>query len=277
MRLARIGEQGIRIHVRISRIGRTVRGELDMGDPQEASDTRRVDGLSCGEVVEALSLTAALAIDPSASLLSKKTDDEPGNPPQLGPTLAHPQQVSPNDGVGSPTPPAKSSSSSVRLEPFARMLLTTDQKPGLWIGPSLGVRLVAGRLLLGMDGFGLFPSTSAYGLKNARLTGVGVAACPLLKLTDAWEVAPCLGAKGAVLHVAGADVAYTTTANRSWWALTAGVVSLARIWEEVRLELSAGIAVPLIQRSFALRAPDREVVTSPDIACEAGLGISQRF
>jgi hypothetical protein len=66
VRRARPGESATRLIVRLTRVGGKVHGELRLGDGGGESETRRVDGATCQEVVQVLSLTAALAINPSS-------------------------------------------------------------------------------------------------------------------------------------------------------------------------------------------------------------------
>jgi hypothetical protein len=54
------------LQVRLTRIRGQVLGELRLIDDRGGTDTRKVQGASCDDVVQALSLTAALALDPSA-------------------------------------------------------------------------------------------------------------------------------------------------------------------------------------------------------------------
>ncbi len=49
--------------VRLTRAGAKVHGELRISNPGGRSEARRVDGATCAEVVQSLSLTAALAIE----------------------------------------------------------------------------------------------------------------------------------------------------------------------------------------------------------------------
>jgi hypothetical protein len=72
-RAARAGDAAMRMSVRLSRAGAKVHGELRITVTDGHLEARRVDGASCAEVVQVLSLTAALAIDPSITLAS------PGN------------------------------------------------------------------------------------------------------------------------------------------------------------------------------------------------------
>ncbi|MFL5307320.1 MAG: hypothetical protein ACJ8F1_19035, partial [Polyangia bacterium] len=66
-RAAHPGEPAMRMIVRLTRAGAKVHGELRINNPGGHSEARRVDGATCAEVVQSLSLTAALAIDPLAT------------------------------------------------------------------------------------------------------------------------------------------------------------------------------------------------------------------
>jgi len=67
-RAARPGDAAMRVTVRVVRAGAKVHGELRISVPGGHLEARRVDGATCAEVVQVLSLTAALAIDPSITL-----------------------------------------------------------------------------------------------------------------------------------------------------------------------------------------------------------------
>lgn len=64
------GEKAVRLTVHVTRVGGKVHGELRVNEAGGDTETRRVDGATCAEVVQVLSLTAALAIDPTADLLA---------------------------------------------------------------------------------------------------------------------------------------------------------------------------------------------------------------
>jgi len=77
-------EDAVRLGVRLTRIGTKVRGQLRLMDAPGDADTRTVDGTTCDEVVEVLSLTAALA-------LAWKPSPRPGPPPRPIPTPVAPR------------------------------------------------------------------------------------------------------------------------------------------------------------------------------------------
>jgi hypothetical protein len=111
---ARPGESGVRLAIRLTRVGGRVRGELRLTEAGGASETRRVDGASCAEVVQVLSLTAALAIDPTADLL-------PPAPARTSPVGSSPAAPSPAESVppasSPPSPPSPSASSPAAPSP----------------------------------------------------------------------------------------------------------------------------------------------------------------
>src|SRR5450631_1164766 len=103
------GETAVRLTVHVTRTGGRVRGELRVNEAGGEGETRRVDGATCAEVVQVLSLTAALAIDPTADLLAPaapvKSTAAPS--PLRGPTSTAPSPGrAPPAVAASPVPPA---------------------------------------------------------------------------------------------------------------------------------------------------------------------------
>ena len=67
-RSARVSDPAMRVTVRLTRVGAKVHGELRISAPSGHFEARKVDGATCAEVVQVLSLTAALSIDPSITI-----------------------------------------------------------------------------------------------------------------------------------------------------------------------------------------------------------------
>jgi hypothetical protein len=105
------GETGVRLTVHVTRAGGRVHGELRVNEAGGQAETRRVDGATCAEVVQVLSLTAALAIDPTADLLAPAAPAKPSAAPYP---------------VRAP-PPAPATPSPVRAAPAAEA--TTKPAP----------------------------------------------------------------------------------------------------------------------------------------------------
>jgi hypothetical protein len=99
-RRAAPGEDSVRLGVRLTRVGPKVRGELRVGDGREG-DTRSVEGASCDEVVEVLSLTAALALHEAPHTATPP----PARPPPR-PAPPPPVPVAPRPAPAPPAPVA---------------------------------------------------------------------------------------------------------------------------------------------------------------------------
>ena len=97
---ARPGETAVRLTVHVTRVGGRVHGELRVNEAGGEAETRRVDGATCAEVVQVLSLTAALAIDPTASLLGPAVPEKP--PAAPSPVRAPPSAAAPSPGRAAP-------------------------------------------------------------------------------------------------------------------------------------------------------------------------------
>ncbi len=80
VRQADPGEPHTTLQVRLLRTRGHILGELRVVDDRGGADTRKVQGASCDDVVQALSLTAALAVDPSALLSAPATAPEAPTP-----------------------------------------------------------------------------------------------------------------------------------------------------------------------------------------------------
>lgn len=82
-------DPAVRLHVRIVRQGGAFTGELSVTERGAASDKRRVSAKTCGDVLNALSLTAALALDHgrtnSGSPASAESADRQVAPPGAAP------------------------------------------------------------------------------------------------------------------------------------------------------------------------------------------------
>lgn len=115
------GETAVRLTVHVTRTGGRVRGELRVNEAGGEGETRRVDGATCAEVVQVLSLTAALAIDPTADLLAPaapvKSTAAPS--PLRGPTSTAPSPGRAPPAVAASPVPAPFSAPPVALSSSA--------------------------------------------------------------------------------------------------------------------------------------------------------------
>ena len=284
------------IHIRLFRSGTKIRGELRLSDQEGEKETRRVDGTTCDVVVDALSLTVTLALDPSALVVARpNTNSAPegsgisvaGDYPR-----AEPSQVtlrSPATGQKSP-PSANEHNPSIaqleetQLELSGQVLAASVTSPGASLGGAFGGRVIfpvptMGRWSIGVsvlhvqNDFLKSADSVAFGL-----TALAADVCPLRMSPSNWlDLEAGVVAMGGWLRANGLEVAHPDSVGRSWW-LTGlrGSASLALLGA-LRLNLDANATVPMIHREFVVSQPDRHVGETRRVAYQVGIGIGVRL
>ncbi len=126
---ARPGETAVRLTVHVTRVGGRVHGELRVNEAGGEAETRRVDGATCAEVVQVLSLTAALAIDPTADLLAPAVPEKP--PAAPSPVRAPPSAAAaPSSGRAAPAAAARAGGAAPLVQPPAVVARCTSRAHG---------------------------------------------------------------------------------------------------------------------------------------------------
>lgn len=271
VKLVAEGEEGWEIRVRLRRVGRRVRGELRVVHDRGATDTRAVEGSSCDTVVQALSFTAALALD--------KVAEEIEPPPVAAPPPPTPP----------PPPPPPAVEAPERLEPFriemgAQILLAQVVSPGVNLGGALVARLTqrADSALSPSFGLSLVHARNDVlpGADRASVqwTAVTLTGCPLRwDIAGSLGAAPCITATGGWLAATGHGVTSPESAVRSWWS--AGVLARAAVslGASTALEIEAGASFPLVHRRFTIAFPAETVAKTPAISPLTSVGIVHSF
>ena len=281
VRPALTGETALQIHVRLFRIGTTIRGELKFGDQPGESETRRVDGLSCNEVVEALSLTAALALDPSASLLTGNTGDSLSGSYELpySRAIEPPARSAPE-----PQPVPSHTKSSERVDLFAHASVTRYLSPGLDSGVEFGGRALFGKFAalhpaLAVQGFYLSSDVISRSQSSSfRLAGAKFSLCLWHSSLDyPLDLGVCGAGTAAWLGAKGQALDHPNSVGRTFWALGLSSTIALRVSDPWSVEFGAGLAIPLLRREFVTTDPDRNVGKTPILSPEVGLGLAYRF
>lgn len=255
VRSAAEGERALRIVVRLAPVGSSVQGELRMLDDQ-GETVRRVDGATCDQVVQALSLTAAIAFDRG-----------PPPPPPPPPPVERSTPSTPwalELGVRASTTEVVSPFVSLGGEVFVRLTKKTDDPAR----PTLDVGLFHARN-------DLLPPASGV---VSRLTAVAVTACPIgWSLGGVWRMQPCAVGLGGWLSATDDSVDHPASALRSWWSLGGRLRAAASLGARYTLELEAGVTVPLVRRHFFATSPDQVVGETPAVSASGSLGVAYRF
>ncbi len=294
------GETALQVRVRLFRVGTTIRGELKFGDQQGESETRRVDGLSCNEVVEALSLTAALALDPSATLLSGRNASDGSAldvnglsygaaQPPLAPTVGQAESI-PGQTISNGSRPDGSGThrsdpeSGRHFDIFARASMASYVTPGLAMGAEMGARFSfpsrgSMRASVGLQGFHVSNDIVVSADSSIfRLTGVAMTLCPLQSAPAPWlEVGLCGFVAGGWLQARGIGVSHPQSVGRTWWILGVSTLASLRLYGQWRIESVAGLAAPIVTREFVVESPARTVGKTPILSPQVGLGFAFRF
>jgi hypothetical protein len=247
-------------------------GRLDMAEPSGEKTTREVIGRTCRQVVAALALVTALALDPNASTAQR-------------PDLAEPPPLPP----ASATLPVASFASDRRWRMTAAVHagMTGAVPPGVTFAVpvfvELGMQPAAPR--------GWTPS-ARIGFERSLGASVAVAQgsaefvwtvgrldlCAALGLSRRVAVGPCVGVDVGALAGAGAGaIANRNQASRPWVALGA----LARVrWEflpPLFLEIEAGAIFPMVRDVFVFQKPQISIYSVPFAGPRAEAGIGAYF
>jgi len=302
-RVARPGERARVMHVVVTRRGEEHVGRLWIEDAKASSTARSVSGKTCGEVVGALALVGALAVDPRASTAPvvvaapDGADVAGGSGPAsaekaVPPAPAREAAATKRDGESarerdqpatSPpsTSPGSSRRSRVEVGAQAEMAVVAGVVPSgrifgdLSVGPREGVFAPSVRLAfarsLEVD------RSAAIGGATLRWTAATVDLCPVrLILARPLAFRPCAGAGAGVLEASGTGFAGAVSRSRPWVTLSA----LGRlVWEPLAwldIDLEAGAIAPLFRESFFF-APSVAVYEAPVAAFLGRAGFGVRF
>jgi hypothetical protein len=248
-------------------------GRLQVTEEGRETDSRRVSGASCAEVVEALSLTAALSVDPDALLAAP-----PPSPPPAPPAPA----TAPEPRPLPPPPPPRPRPKTLHWWVGADVVGSTALSPGvLWGGGvSFGFEQTRPGVLAPSVRLTLrhLRNDVLEEQKNAIATWstLGIDACPL-RLGRALSLQPCAAARTGLLYLGGRGVDHPTSVDRPWWSL-GGVLRLrAAVGPTWSLEVAGGLEGPLVGRRFVVEAPRREVAHTPPAVVTGSLGVAARL
>jgi len=265
------GEAGVRVVVRITRVGTRAHAELRVIGEHGESDTRRVDGNTCTEVLEALSLTVALAIDPNVHLA-------PPELPERAPAPVEPAPPPP------PPPPEEEPPPERMLETrIGAAIVTMGQvTPYVSFGGELSLDFIMpweaassfGMAVIHIQNDLFSPADNA----SLRSTLFRLEACPKrFGEPGVVTLEPCFTGYGGWLSAAGRDIAHSSTVTRSYFALGGTLVGAAAMGKGWAAELSLGFAVPMVRRRFVVLDPHLQVAQTPSMSALGGLGLTYSF
>jgi hypothetical protein len=255
-----------RFEVRIDRRGRTFVGALRAGVD---GSTRTVAGETCEDVVGALALVAAIAIDPTAIAAPPAPDPVPVSAPLSPPVPAPPTP----DPLPRPDPPPVETAPLV----LARSPAEPDRVPSRasrWridLGAGAEVRtafaqtpLYGAAVAAGIRGRGdLAPAISAgfaYDTGSSAAARFALATgeadgCLHRALGRSWVLAPCVQVDLGQARATGVQVAHPGEANRLWSDVSALARARVHLTREIYAEASAGPSLSLTRPTYVFEDP----------------------
>lgn len=276
-RPAQPNERAIKLRVVIKEVAGGDKGTLQFESIDGLTSVRQVSAADCEQVVSALALMTALAIDPNAS-----TEPVPKSaPPPPKPAVPPPDVTTPRAQVREALPP-KGTSTRWRLQLGTALEALSGVAPNpLWLlrpsaelGTSSGSRWSAAFRLSGAFAHTAVsePDGAAeYTLLSGRLEG-----CPRLRAWRGFELAPCLAVDAGRLQVAGVGLAPSNSVTPVW--LAPGFVGRLA-WEIVGVlvvEVSGEVLFPLVRDRFYVNA-DTTLYRTPPVSLGATAGLGVRF
>jgi hypothetical protein len=297
-RAAQPQERARVMHVVITERDREYAGRLWIEDANASSTSRFVSGKTCAEVVGALALIGALAVDPRAStapIATAPTAAEAAGPATTAPPATTTSAPPPAPPAATTAPEPARDRPSVAPAPTA----SSDQRGRVEVGAQAEVAFVAGavgsgRLFVDLSigpRAGLFAPAlrlaatrsldvdraAAIGGATLRWTAGALDVCPI-RVAPAATVSlrPCAGSSFGVLDASGTGIATSVSRSRPWATVSAfgRLVWEPLSWLDVELEL--GVVAPLYRESFFFM-PGVSVYEAPAAALLSRAGLGVRF
>ena len=285
VRPAADGEPHTTLQVRLSRARGHVLGELRVVDERGGTDTRKVQGANCGDVVQALSLTAALAIDPSALLSAPATTSVPE------PASAAPPTLAPTPAPSTELPGTEALQTAESLSSRAATPIPSVEIGAGLVGAALlsttfstGVAFFARKILAGNGAFRPTLGIAIAHIRNDVLLSPGIVrvsltdlagtVCPLRWSASVVTFQPCVLAVAGWLAASGSQVTHSNSVDRLWLSAGGVLRAAAFLGHGLSLELEAGISALFFKRRFFTTIPSNVVAETPAISPIVGLGLT---
>jgi hypothetical protein len=243
-----------------------------------STSEREVAGDTCEEVVSALALVAALAVDPNATT---KPLPLPAPPPR-SPAPAPPRRPVAAAVVATPPPP-QATPVVARTAVSAGGLVAVGAAPAPLVGASLAVAATRPRggwleptVRLGVAAASTGTVSVAGGTASFSSLVGAIDGCPGGWTLGRWRLEPCLRLEAGVVGARGENVVQARTDTHPW----AAAAAVGRVeWRFSRGffgELAGGVRVPLVRTTFFFE-PDTTLYHTSPVGAVFSAGLGLRF
>ena len=287
VRKAQGNEPRVDVNVRVIRSDRGFHGEMREVVNQGETAARSVDGETCKEVVEALSFTVALSLDPEAHAPS--VAEAAGATPKATPSASSPAPGTPATAAAPGTnvliaPPALSAQSApLELEVGLSALGTVVETAGFATGGALSVMLLreanastssAVQLSLLFASTGLLTAPDDH---RTRFGALALDACPFRHRSGSWEIAPCALGTVGFMELTGRGVAQPATVDRAWFSAGLDLQLSWLLGRGIVFEGALGATIPLVKHRYYTNTPEQVIAATPAISPLVRAGLGYRF
>lgn len=225
----------------------------------DGAEGKQLTAPRCDDLVTALALVVAIAIDPQAALR------EPPPPP--------PPPVAPPPPPLAPPPPPPARVWEAQLEIATSLGIGLGVTPDPLVAGSVELRAIRGRVAVGIAALGGRDSTTS-DMATARFTWL--AARPAACWTVGGAIGACAHAEVGVTRAEGADIIYARTLTRFWLAAGAHVAMQWPTRGRVFGRLELGGSVPFLRDRYRFN-PGTEIHATGAVIGWAELGAGLRF
>jgi hypothetical protein len=274
VRKAQGNEPRVDVNVRVTRNDRSYHGEMREVVNQSETSAPGVDGDTCKEVIEALSFTVALSLDPDA---------HPPLPPDATPPTPKPAASVP----AAPSVPVKvqpaPAAPALEVEVGLSVLSSVVESAGLATGASLSGMLLrqanasrgsSVQLSVLYAGTGTLTAPDDH---RTRFGALALDACPFRHRSGSWELAPCALGEIGFLELTGRGVAEPATVSRAWLSAGVDLQVAYLLGRGVVFEAALGATIPLLRHTYYTNTPDQVVASTAVVSPLLRLGLGYRF
>ncbi len=313
-RLATEREAARTLRLRVESLASSFHGALEVIELDGSTMHRDLGGPTCGAVVSALALVAALALDPVAASSAPEapvaTRSTPPDAPAAPVAAAAPESPLPaaDAPVAAPVPPSLSTNASqpgpvvpprARIPEPAPPPLAARLRVGVGVAAEIAglaaptvVLAPAGLAEIVLDSPGLFApllrlgvarqegGTVAVSGKDATFTWLlgQAAACPVrVRLIAAVAVRPCLGADVGAVSAVTSGAPQPTNPARLWADMSLEGRVEWRILDRVSLDIEGGLMVPIVRDSFVFEPTGDQAYRAPAATGVGSIGAMVLF
>jgi hypothetical protein len=258
------------LKVVIGKIAGGFKGTLELGAAGGPAAPRQVAAADCEQVVSALALMTALAIDPNASTAPVQKKQEPPN--------QKPERVAAPPSTPQAAVSRRRGASRFRFQLGAalELLAGVAPEPFLLVRPSFEAGTSGdgrwGAAFRVGAGFGNDGSTHAeFSLVSGRLEG-----CPRFRAAKSLEISLCAAFDAGRLAATGVGVTPTERVNRPWFAPGTTARLEWEILDFLEAEAAGEVFVPVMRDRFFVDAGET-VGRAAAVVGGAAIGLGARF